>query len=310
MTSTTTTAAGRKRPSRRGGRLGGEARWAFLLIAPTGIGLAVFTIWPAIQTFGYSFTKWGAFGGHTWIGIDNYVTVLTDPVFGQALRNTLGLTAFALLGIPVSIFFAVLLNRRGLRGLTVYRTLFYLPVVSLPAAVGLVWSMLYSGDYGLINQALSIVGIDGPNWISSANTVLIAVGIVVVWGSIGYNMVLFLAGLQSIPADYYEAASLDGAGRLRQFVSITVPLLTPTTFFVTVVSVINSLQIFDLVYLMVGKLNPALPEARTVVYLFFQKGFQEGNGGYASALAFVLLVIIASVTVVQFRLQRRWVHYG
>jgi multiple sugar transport system permease protein len=123
-------------------------------------------------------------------------------------------------------------------------------------------------------------------------------------------MVLFLAGLQSIPADYYEASSLDGAGRLRQFVSITVPLLTPTTFFVTVVSVINSLQIFDLVYLMVGKLNPALPEARTVVYLFFQKGFQEGNGGYASALAFVLLVIIASVTVVQFRLQRRWVHYG
>lgn len=303
-------AAGRITPPRTRGRARGEALWAFVLIAPTGLGLAVFTIWPAIQTFSFSFTKWGAFGGHTWIGMDNYATVLTDPQFGRALLNTVTFTGLALLGIPISIVVATLLNRRGLRGVTVYRTLFYLPVVSLPAAVALVWGMLYNGDFGLINWVLGQAGIEGRSWLSDPDTVIVAIGVVAIWGSVGYNLILFLAAMQSISAEYYEAAALDGAGRVRQFFSITLPLVTPTTFFVTVITVISSLQLFDLVYLMVARTNPALDSARSVVYLFYQRGFMEGNGGYASALAFVLLAIIATFTVVQFRLQRRWVHYA
>ncbi len=143
MSASSTTAAGRVTPVRRGGarskRLGNEWLWALLLIAPTGIGLAVFTIWPAIQTFWFSFTEWGSFGGHEWIGVQNYVDVLQDPRFGQSLLNTFIYTAIALLGVPISMGLAALLNRRGLRGLTVYRTIYYLPVITLPAAVALVW---------------------------------------------------------------------------------------------------------------------------------------------------------------------------
>ena len=309
-------AASERIPSRRGDSsrrrrpLNNDAPWALLLIAPIGIGLGVFTIWPAIQTFFFSFTKWGAFGGHTWIGIDNYLAVVRDPQFGQSLLNTFEYTGIALIGVPLSIVLAALLNRRGLRGLTVYRTLYYLPVVTLPAAVALVWGMLYNGDYGVINWVLGLAGIDGPSWVADPHTVIVALGVIAIWGSIGYNMVLFLAGMQSIPRDYYEAASLDGASRWQQFTQVTVPLLTPTTFFVTIITVINSLQVFDLVFLMVGATSPALDHARTVIYLFYQKGFVEGNGGYASAIAFVLLGIIVVLTVAQFRLQRRWVHYA
>lgn len=314
MTSSTTAAAGRVIPVRRGGvrsrRLGNDWIWAYMLIAPTAIGLAVFTVWPAVQTFAFSFTEWGAFGGHEWIGLENYADVLQDPRFGQSLLNTFILTGISLLAVPISIVLAALLNRHRLRGVTVYRTIYYLPVVTLPAAVALTWGMLYNGDFGVINQGLALLGIDGPSWIADPATAIYAIGIVAIWGSIGYNMVLFVAGMQSIPRAFYEAAELDGAGRARQFFSITMPLLTPTTFFVTVITVINSLQVFDLVYLMVGRTSPALDKARTVVYLFYERGFIQGDGGYAAAIAFVLLAIIVVLTAIQFRVQRRWVHYG
>jgi multiple sugar transport system permease protein len=299
---------GKRRPASLG-RPRGEMWWAYLLIAPTALGLGLFTIWPAFQTFYFSFTTWGAFGGHTWSGLTNYVQVLHDPEFGQSLINTFIFTAMAMISVPLSIVVAALLNRRGLRGIAVYRTIYFLPVVTLPAAVALVWGMLYNGDFGVVNWVLSLFGIHGPSWMSDPSTAIFALGIVAIWGAVGYNMVLFLAGMQSIPRDYYEAAALDGAGKFRQFFGITLPLLTPTTFFVTVITVINSLQVFDLVYLMVGPTSPALQHTETVIYLFYQKGFVEGNGGYASATAFVLLAIIVVFTVIQFRMQKKWVHY-
>jgi multiple sugar transport system permease protein len=172
-----------------------------------------------------------------------------------------------------------------------------------------VWRVLYNGDFGLINWASGLVGGPRANWLSDSSTALIAIGVVSVWSSIGYNMVLFLAGMQSIPVEYYEAASIDGAGRFRQFLRITIPLLTPTTFFVTVITIINSLQAFDLIYLMIGRNSPALPATQTVVYLFYEKGILQGQGGYAAAIAFVLLAVILVFTLFQFRMQRRWVHY-
>jgi multiple sugar transport system permease protein len=284
--------------------------WAMLMLFPAVVGLGVFEIWPTFQTIYYSFTTWGSFGGHTFSGLDNYAELLEDADVGHAILNTVVLTAITLIGVPLGVIVAALLSQPGLRGVTVYRTIYFLPVVTLPAAVALTWKWLFNGDYGLVNYLLSLVGIDGPYWLSDPRTVIVAIGAVAVWGSVGYNMVILLAGIQGIPLDYYEAAELDGAGRLAQFRHITVPLLTPAIFFIVVISVINALQTFDLVFLMVGPTNPAITRAQTIVYLFYQNGFAEHDGGYAAAIAVLLLILTLILTVVQFRLQRRWVHYG
>jgi multiple sugar transport system permease protein len=283
--------------------------WALVFIGPTALGLGVFYIWPAVQTLYYSFTTWGAFGGHTWSGFNNYATLARDPEVAAAFVNTFWYALLGLLGLPISLVLAAALNRRGRRGVSVYRTLMFLPVVTMPAAVAIIWRWLYNGDYGLINYLLSGVGIHGTHWISNPQTALACVAAVGVWSTIGYNMVILMAGLQAISAHYYEAAAIDGAGPVRQFFSITIPLLSPSLFFVTVLSVIGSLQTFDLVYVMIGRTNPALPQTRTVVYLFYQKAFIENDRGYAAALAFVLLVVIMAVTALQFKLQKKWVHY-
>lgn len=288
----------------------GDLIWGYVLIAPTAIGLLALSIWPAIQTFYFSFTTWGSFGGHTFSGLDNYMQVFKDPELGRSLINTFIYTGMTLISIPLAIALAALLNRKGLRGVGVYRTLYFLPVVTLPAAISLVWKLLYNGDFGPVNALLELVGIHGTSWLSNSHTAIYAIGIVSIWSSVGYNMVLFLAGMQSIPAEYYEAASIDGASKFRQFLRITVPLITPTTFFVAVITVINSLQAFDLVYLMVGPTSPALQSAETVVYLFYEKGIIQSQGGYAAAIAFVLLVLILIITLFQFRVQKRWVHYA
>lgn len=298
------TGGGRRRSLRRT-----DAAWAYLLIAPTAIGLGVFSIWPAIQTFYFSFTTWGTFGGNTWSGLENYTQVLADPELGRALLNTLIFSAMTMIGVPLSIALAALLTTKGLRGVGIYRTLYFLPVVTLPAAISLVWRVLYNGDFGVVNFVSGLVGGPRANWLSDPATAIYAVGVVSIWSSIGYNMVLFLAGMRSIPPEYYEAAAIDGAGRVRQFTRITIPLLTPTTFFVVVITVINSLQAFDLIYLMIGRTSPAISASQTVVYLFYDKGILQGQGGYAAAIAFVLLALILLLTLFQFRMQRRWVHY-
>ncbi|MFG2891022.1 carbohydrate ABC transporter permease [Streptomyces sp. NPDC048248] len=290
--------------------------WGYALIAPAGLGLAVFYLWPVVQTVYYSFTQWGAFGGTTWIGLSNYRTLVDDPEFWQSLGNTGIYTGLVLLGIPLSMVLAVLLNLKGLRGTGFYRTFYFLPVVTMPAAVAVVWRWLYNGDVGVLNHALSAIGIHGTYWVSDPDTIRFAAAVVGVWMTVGYNMILLLAGLQSIPADYYEAASLDGAGRVRQFFSVTLPLLSPTLFFTTVLSVIQSLQVFDLVYLIIGAntqnslQNPAYGDGQTVVMLFFQKAFFDNQRGYGAAIVCVLFFLIMALTAVQFRLQKRWVHYA
>ncbi|MFL6136131.1 MAG: carbohydrate ABC transporter permease [Nocardioidaceae bacterium] len=302
----------RPTPARRPRRSGvhrGEAWWALAMLVPTLVGLGVFSLWPIFQTLYYSFTTWGAFGGHEWSGLENYRSLLSDSELLQALLNTVIFTAVTLTSVPLAIVVAALLNRPGMRGLAVYRTLYFLPVVTLPASVALMWKLLLSGDYGIVNWLLSLLHIDGPYWLSNPSTAIYALAAVSVWSSVGYNMVILLAGIQTIPRDYYEAAELDGAGKIRQFLSITVPLLTPSIFFVTVITVINSLQAFDLVYLMIGVNNPALDRSQTIVYLFYKTGFIDHDGGYAAAIAFVLMMAILVFTAVQFRLQKRWVHY-
>lgn len=286
-----------------------QAAWGYLFIAPVGVGLAVFYLWPVIQTFYFSFTTFGPFGGHTWSGLANYLQLFHDPTFLRATLNTFEYVGIALIGIPLGVLFAALINRPGLRGRTVYRTLYFLPVVTMPTAVGLVWGSIYNGQFGLINAILARIGINGPDWTSDPQTALVAVGVVTLWSTLGYNIIILSAGLQNIPSEYYEASTLEGANWFSQLIYITLPLLTPTIFFVSVISIIGSFQLFDLVYVMIGQGNPALPSARTIVYLFYQTGFIDNNRGYAAAIAFALLVLIVIFTIVQFRLQNRWVHY-
>ncbi len=287
-----------------------DAFWGYVMIAPLFLGLLVFYLWPLVRTIYFGFTDWGAFGRYKWTGVGNYEKVFSDPNVVRAFRNTF---TYTFLAVPFSIFLAilvaVLLNQK-IRGVTVYRTLYFLPVVTMPAAVAMVWRWLYNGDYGLINYLLSIVGINGPRWLSDPNIALYSLVVVAIWSSIGYNMVILLAGLQGIPGTFYEAASIDGAGPVQKFFRITIPLLTPTIFFVAVISLIEAFQLFDLVYMMIDPESIAISRTQSVVYLFFREAFVRGDKGYAAALVVLLLAIILVVTVVQFRLQRKWVHYG
>jgi multiple sugar transport system permease protein len=315
---TASSAAGAPEKARRSGRprrspTRDSVWWAVLLLSPAIVGFGVFEIWPLFRTFFFSFTTWGAFGGHTWSGLDNYAALLSDPNIALAIKNTAVITGFALLGVPIAVMLAALLSQRGMRGVTIYRTLYFLPVVTLPAAVGLTWRWLFNGDFGLINWLLSLVGIDGPHWLSDPSIAIYSISIVSIWSSLGYNMVILLSGIQGIPADYYEAASIDGAGKIAQFRHITVPLLTPAIFFVMVITVISALKTFDLIFLMiasgVSSISPALPHTQTLVYLFYSEAFARGHGGYGAAISMLVLGLTLILTATQFGLQKKWVHY-
>ncbi len=295
------------RAARRGAARGdGAWPWAFVLPLLTGIG--VFFIWPMIQTAYYSFTEWGVFGGTTFTGVENYVRLFADPRLYASLGNTLIYTAVVLLGIPIAVYLASLLNLPGLRFASFYRVLFFLPYVAMPTAVAIVWRIIFNGDFGILNYTLSLVGVDGPYWISTPGTAMFAVAIVGLWSSLGFSMIILASGLKNIAPELYEAAELDGATRWRQFRSITVPLLTPSIFFVTIITVISSFQLFDLLYAILGSTNPVLPKSMSLVYFFYDQGFVQNDKGYASAIAIVIFLIIGLVTLLQFRLQKRWVN--
>ncbi|MFT4234679.1 MAG: sugar ABC transporter permease [Microbacterium sp.] len=300
---------GKPSGARRRRKPGASSLWALVFLGPTALGLGVFYLWPTVRTFIISFTKTGPFGGSEWVGLENYQRLLQDPELLGALRNTAIYTVIALIGIPIAVAIAALLNAKGLKGRSTYRTLYFIPVVTMPAAIALVWRMIYNGDYGVLNSGLKLIGIEGRSWLTDPHTALVAIAVVGIWAGLGTNIVIFLAGLQGIPETVMEAADLDGAGPVRKFLSITIPLISPSIFFVSVISVIGALQVFDLIYMMLGRSNPAMPNTRTVVYLFYEAGFLDNERGYAAAIAFLLLVIILLLTVVQFRMQKKWVHY-
>jgi multiple sugar transport system permease protein len=183
-------------------------------------------------------------------------------------------------------------------------------VVTLPVAVGMVWRFILNGDFGLLNYVLSLFGIPGQYWVADDRFAVYAFAVVGIWMGLGVNLIILGAGLQNIPADLYEASALDGANRVRQFFSITLPLLSPSVFFVTILTTISALQMFDLVFIMLGSINnTALSGSKTIVYLFYEAAFVQFKQGYAAAIAIVLLVIIMIVTAIQFSLQKKWVVY-
>lgn len=284
------------------------AAWGFLLIAPMMIGYTVFFVLPLIASFVLSFTQWTLLSSPVWIGFSNYARLLQDANFQESLLNTVALTVpNVILRITISLFIAIALNTK-LRFRNFYRTLFFIPVLTMPVATATVWQWLYDPTYGPINAGLEAIGISGPSWLMQPQWTTVALLVVLLWGGVGYDMVIYLAGLQGIPRDYYEASQLDGAGFWRQFRDITVPLLTPTIFFLLIIALINSFQVFDLVYIMT-RIDTSGTTFPTLVYYIYEEGFRNFRMGYAVTLSWALIVILIAFTVVQFRLQRRWVHY-
>lgn len=293
----------RRRPRNRDGL------WPLVFLGPLLLGILVFYFWPILETFLNTFSTFGPFGGRTFAGLENYAQLFQDSFIPRAILNTAVYTAIVLLGIPIAIGIASLLTQKGLRFSRFYQILFFLPAVSMPVAVALVWRMIFNKEFGLINYVLSLVGIEGPYWITAPWWSLLAVSIVGLWSSLPLAVIILSAGLQGIPPELYEASQLDGAGPVRQFVSVTVPLLTPSIFFLTIITAINGFQLFDLLFAMMGQANPAMADTQSLVYLFYAEAFRQNDQGYASVIALLILLIIGMFTLLQFRMQRRWVHY-
>lgn len=274
-----------------------ENRAAFLFILLPVIGFLVFSAVPLLISFYASFTNWNGLRQMTFIGLDNYRNLLTDDYFWRTLFNTF----FYMLGIPVglflSFFLAMGLNRQ-IRGKTSFRVIYYIPVVSSLAAISILWQWAYNGDFGLVNQALALIGIDGPNWLQNVNTVKPAIIIMNVWKNLGQSMLLYLAALQSVPKSYYEAADLDGANGWQRTKFITWPMVKPVTFFLLITNVIGGAQMFTEINIMTPDGGPMYSSA-TVVWYLWQQGFQHWKMGYASAIAVILGIIVFIITAIQ-----------
>ncbi|MET9339948.1 sugar ABC transporter permease [Nonomuraea sp. NPDC003804] len=282
--------------------------WAALFLGPQLVALALFLVFPLGFAVVLAFMRWDGLGEKDWVGLDNFAAQLSDPEFGLAVWNTIKLALLTVpFGLALALLIAIALN--SVKGSGFYRVLYFMPVVTSSVAVALMWQIILAGDeYGVLNTSLQRwFGITAPDWLRDPGWVIVAIAVVTIWSSLGLNVVIFLAGLQTIPPQIVEAARMDGAGSLRIFRSVTLPLLSPTIFFSTVVAVISSFQAFDQIYVLV---NPKYNEgARTIVYQVYELGFQDFEFGMSSAAALILLVLTLLVTLVQFAAQKRLVHY-
>ncbi|MDQ0229388.1 carbohydrate ABC transporter permease [Metabacillus malikii] len=280
-----------------------ERRNAYIFVAAPVIGFLIFTLAPALYSIYGSFTNWDGLGQMTFIGLENYIVLLTDESFHKALYNTV----FMMLGIPIGLVLALLLAiglNRGIVGTQIFRTIYYVPVISSIAAVAILWQFAYNGDFGLVNQFLAIFGIDGPSWLMDKDTVKPALILMTVWKGLGYSMLLYLAALQSVPKTYYEAAKLDGANAFQVFKNITLPMVKPVTFFIVVTNIIGGAQLFTEINVMTPTGGPEYSSATAVFYVW-QKAFGNFEMGYGSAMAIVLGIFIFIVTLIQFRVNEK-----
>jgi multiple sugar transport system permease protein len=283
---------------------------AYIFLAPTLGLMAVFTVIAVAYAFWLSFHQWNILEPvKPYVGLANYQRLLQDAAFGRAIVNTLVYTAASVpLTMGIGLLIALLLNT-SIRGRGLLRTLFYLPVITPLVIAAIVWKWVYNGDFGLLNYYLLQLGfIQEPlRWLSDPNLAMPAVVITSVWKSVGFSMVVYLAGLQAIPEDYYDAAKIDGAGGLRRLKDITIPLLTPTTLFLAVISVLGALQVFTEIYIMTS--GGPLQRTTTIVYHIYTTAFRNFDMGYAAAMAFGLFAMMFAFTLVQFRVMRGEVEY-
>jgi len=284
----------------------------FLFLSPALSAILFFFIIPVVAALLISFTDFdiyslGDLRRLRFIGFENYLKLFRDELFFKALFNTF---YFVLVGGPlsilVSLFAALLLNSKLVKFKKLFRTIYFIPVVTTIVAVAIVWRYLYHPRFGILNYLISFLGINPVDWLGDPVFAMPAIIILAVWKNFGYNMILFIAGLQNIPVELYEAAELDGASNWFKFKSITLPLLAPTTFFTSIITMIGYFQLFAEPYIMTqgGPLNSTL----SIVLYMYQEGFRWWNMGYSVSIAFVLFLIILSGTIIQFRYEKR-IHY-
>ncbi|MBM4419195.1 MAG: sugar ABC transporter permease [Chloroflexi bacterium] len=280
---------------------------AYLFVLPSLMFLAVFVVYPIFAALYFSFHRYTLIEAPVWLGLDYYVNLLDDKRFMKAIGNTF---LFALMTVPVGTALALLLAlvaNRTMRGVMFFRAAYYMPVVTSFVAVSFIWLWIYEPQFGVLNDLFEMLGLPRLFWLRDPSTALLSIAILSIWKNVGYNMVIYLAGLQGIPEHLYEAAKIDGASSMQRFRFITVPLLSPTTFFVFVVYFIGALQMFVQAWILTqgGPLDSTL----TVVYLIYSNGFEYLKMGYAAAMSMVLFCIIAIVTYVNTRVIRYDTYY-
>lgn len=281
----------------------------YVFILPMVIGLAVFRLFPLGASFVTSFMSWNIFSPPSYVGLDNYKEVVNSPIFWQVFSQTIKFSAIFTLGVCIiGLFFAVLLNER-LRGVNFFRGLFFLPVITSVVAVGIVFSWILSPQLGVLNSFLShfINFTERPSWLGDQRYALYSLTLVYVWKTVGYQMILYLAGLQSIQADLIEAARMDGANRVKAFFYVTLPLLTPTVFFVLIITIIDSFNTFGITHTMTQ--GGPYGATNTLAYYIYQNAFVHFRMGYASSLAYVLFFLTIIVTYTNFLYKKKWVNY-
>lgn len=290
-----------------------EAVAGYLFSLPLVLGVYLFSIGPIGFSFIMSFMDWNIVTAPTYAGFANFHTLFENDEFWRELLNTV---YYAFGSVPIalilSIFLAVALNRKlPLRSL--FRTVYFLPSVTMPVAIALVWRWLFNSQYGLVNLLLKVLGTEGPQWLGDPQYIMPALIIVTIWKSVGYNMIILLAALQGVSPSYYEAADLDGASDWQKFTNITLPQISPSIFFLSVMMIMNAMKAFDLVYMFGGGADvvqgPVLLATRTMVYGIYEKAFTYMKMGYASAECVVLFCMILIMTRVQFRMEKKWVSY-
>ncbi|MDM5198990.1 sugar ABC transporter permease [Fictibacillus enclensis] len=286
-----------------------ERNWvAYLFLSPWLIGLLCLSIIPMGASLYLSFTRYDMFSSPEWIGLANYTEMFKDTKYLDSVKVTL---SYVLFSVPLQLMFALavaLLLNRGLRGVKMYRAVYYIPsLFGGSVAIALLWRQLFGGE-GIINKVLETFGIQGTNWISSPDTALSTLIILSVW-QFGSPMIIFLAGLKQIPVELYEAAKIDGAGKIRQFFSVTLPLLTPIILFNLVMQIIHAFQAFTPAYIVSGGTGGPLDSTLFYTLYLYQKAFTHFEMGYAAAMAWILLITVAFITALIFITSKKWVHY-
>ncbi|MDR1905024.1 MAG: sugar ABC transporter permease [Treponema sp.] len=288
--------------------LGKEEFEGWIFILPILLGVVVFSFVPVIYSLVVSFTNWDGINPPKFTGFENYIRLLfEDEYFHKAVFNTFVFTFVSVpLGMAGGLFLAMLANQ-PVPFKNAFRTAYFAPSITSTVAIALVWGLIFSPNTGLLNSTLNMLGINGPDWLGTSKWAMPAVILVEVWFVSGYNMVIYLAGLQGISESLYESARLDGANRWRQFIHITLPMLSPTSFFLMITSVISSFQVFNLIYV----LTQGGPAYATTVYIhyLYLNAFNYFKMGFASSMAWLLFIVLAGITFVQMKMQKRWVHY-
>ena len=283
-------------------KLNKEWLTGYLMIFPVVAGLLVFYIYP-------SFYEVGSFNKRSFVGLDNYLTMFNDPKMWSSLFNTFSYVIVIVPGtIIISLILAALLNTK-IKGRGFFRVVYFIPAITMGAAVAMIWKWMYNSDHGIINAILNALDFDSVNFLTNPNTALLSICLVSIWINVGYNMIILLAGIQGISKTYYEAAAIDGASPVKQFFGITLPLVTPTLFFVLITNLIGTFQTFDTIYMMIKESGIAMEATQSMVMYFFRNAFSYSKKGYASALAVFLFLIIMLVTLIQMKLQKKWVNY-